>query len=140
MDKKLIAGLVVLAVVGVGAYILLTSYPKEETLKTELLDEKADGQLRGGGAVATPPDQSGLVLVEIKGFNFVGETTTISPGTQITWENKDSALHTVSSLTGLFESGVLNKGQKFSFVFTQKGIYQYKCSLHPEMTGQIIVK
>ena len=139
MDKKLLIGLVLLAIVGVGTYILLTSYPKEETVKSELLEEKT-GSPQGGGSITTPEGQSGLVLVEIKGFNFVGETTTISPGTQIIWENKDSAPHTVSSFTGLFESGVLNKGKKFSFVFTQKGVYQYKCSLHPEMTGQIIVK
>jgi plastocyanin len=59
-------------------------------------------------------------------------------GTTVTWTNNDPSQHTATS-TGNFDSGVLAQGGTFSFTFDTAGTYDYICSLHPNMTGQIVV-
>ena len=78
--------------------------------------------------------------VEISGFAFVPSTLTVSVGTTVTWTNKDSAPHTVTSNDNLFESGNLAKDATFSYTFEQKGTFNYHCKIHPSMTGKIIVE
>ena len=65
---------------------------------------------------------------------------TVKPGTTVTWTNGDDIPHTVVSKTGVFKSKVLDTGDKFSFTFAKPGQFGYFCSLHPHMTGTIIVK
>jgi plastocyanin len=65
---------------------------------------------------------------------------TISAGKTVTWANKDSTTHTVTSSTGLFDSGILNPGQTFSHTFTQARVYSYYCTLHSWMKGNVTVK
>ena len=64
---------------------------------------------------------------------------------QVTWVNEDSAFHSVTSgfygePTELFDSGHLDPYQSFSFTFDEIGIYDYYCTLHPWMDGQVIVE
>ncbi len=64
---------------------------------------------------------------------------------QVTWVNEDSAFHSVTSgfygePTELFDSGHLDPYQSFSFTFDEIGIYDYYCTLHPWMEGQVIVE
>ncbi len=77
--------------------------------------------------------------VEIKGFAFSPGTLTIKVGTTVKWTNQDSVAHTVTSDTGLFDSGDLAAGDTFSFTFTQAGTFAYHCTMHPSMTATIIV-
>ena len=77
--------------------------------------------------------------VVISGFSFNPNELSVKVGDTITWENQDSAVHTVVS-NGLFESEILNKGDKFSFTFDKAGEYSYNCGIHPSMKGKIIVK
>jgi plastocyanin len=65
-------------------------------------------------------------------------TTTV--GKTVTWANKDTTTHTVTSMTGLFDSGILNPGQTFSHTFNQAGVYSYYCTLHSWMKGNVTVK
>jgi plastocyanin len=78
--------------------------------------------------------------VEISGFAFVPSTLTVSVGTTVTWTNKDSVSHTVTSDDNLFDSGTLPTGATFDHTFDQKGTFEYHCSFHPYMTGKIIVE
>ena len=55
------------------------------------------------------------------------------------WTNKDSMAHTVTASNGAFDSGNLDQGAKFSFTFTQEGTYDYVCTYHANMKGQIVV-
>ncbi len=64
---------------------------------------------------------------------------TAKVGQTVTWVNKDSSAHTVTSLTGVFDSGNLNAGDSYSYTFTKAGIYQYLCSYHSWMKGTIMV-
>lgn len=75
---------------------------------------------------------------------FAPQTVTISVGTTVTWTNRTSISHTVTSDDGKsFDSGMANPitaGMTFSFKFTKPGTYKYHCALHPEMmVGTIIV-
>ncbi len=50
------------------------------------------------------------------------------------------AAHTVTALNSEFDSGPLGSGDSFTHVFNTSGTYQYKCSIHPYMTGEVIVQ
>jgi len=78
--------------------------------------------------------------VEISGFAFVPSTLTVSVGTTVTWTNKDSASHTVTSNDNLFNSGTLANGATFEHPFNQKGTFEYHCSIHTFMTAKVIVE
>ena len=91
-----------------------------------------------GAAAATPasPNQ-----VTIGNFTFGPTALVVKPGTTVTWLNGDDIPHTVVAAdTKTFRSKVLDSGDKFSFTFTKPGAYAYFCSIHPHMTGKIVVK
>src|SRR3989338_3599659 len=70
--------------------------------------------------------------VSISGFAFSSKELRVSAGTTVTWNNDDSAPHTVTSDSGSeMDSATLNKGQTYSHTFNQKGIYSYHCTIHP---------
>jgi len=78
--------------------------------------------------------------VNIDNFMFTAMELTIAPGTQVTWVNKDDVPHTVVSVEHKFKSKALDTDEMFSFTFQDPGTYEYFCSVHPKMTGKIIVK
>ena len=78
--------------------------------------------------------------VTIDNFTFKAPVLTVKPGTTVTWTNGDDIPHTVVSKDGLFKSKVLDTGERFTFTFAKPGQFGYFCSLHPHMTGTIVVK
>jgi plastocyanin len=78
--------------------------------------------------------------VQIGNFTFKSPVVIVKPGTTVTWTNGDDIPHTVVSKDGLFKSKVLDTGDKFSFTFAKAGQFGYFCSIHPHMTGTVIVK
>jgi len=64
---------------------------------------------------------------------------TIARGTSIRWVNAGDVLHTSTSNTSLWNSGLLDPGETFSRVFRRAGTFSYTCTLHPAMTGRIVV-
>jgi plastocyanin len=78
--------------------------------------------------------------VTIDNFSFGPMELTIPAGTQVTWINKDDVPHVVLSVDKKFKSKALDTDEKFSFTFQDAGTYEYFCSVHPKMTGKIIVK
>jgi plastocyanin len=78
--------------------------------------------------------------VQIKNFAFVPQLLAVKPGTTVTWTNTDEDPHTVTAADNSFRSTALDTDDKYSFTFTKPGEYGYFCSLHPHMTGKIIVK
>jgi plastocyanin len=72
---------------------------------------------------------------------------TVNAGTSVTWTNNDSTIHTVTSglpeqgsIGILFDSGLINPGKTFTHIFDKTGTFDYSCTLHPFMRGQVIVK
>ncbi len=78
--------------------------------------------------------------VVIDNFSFSPKTFTVPIGATVTWINHDSVPHVVMSADDQFKkSPVLKEGQHFSNTFATTGTYSYLCSIHPRMTGKIIV-
>jgi plastocyanin len=80
------------------------------------------------------------VTVKISNFTFAAPTITVAPGTTVTWINDDDIPHTVVADDKAFRSKVLDTGDRFAFTFTTAGRYGYFCSIHPHMTGVVVVK
>jgi len=78
--------------------------------------------------------------VKIDNFAFAPHRVVVKAGTTVTWINDDDIPHTIASSTKLFKSNALDTKDKFSFTFTTPGAYEYFCSLHPHMTGTIVVE
>jgi plastocyanin len=78
--------------------------------------------------------------VQIKDFMFEPVSLSVKSGSVVTWTNKDDGPHTVASDAGLFRSGALDTGERFTFKFDKPGTYHYVCSVHPKMVGTIVVR
>lgn len=78
--------------------------------------------------------------ISIDNFAFNQETITVPAGTKVTWVNHDDMLHTVADESKSFKSDPLDNGDSFSHVFDKPGTYKYFCSLHPHMTGTVVVQ
>jgi plastocyanin len=88
-------------------------------------------------AVAAGPS---TIEVKIDNFSFTPATLTVKAGTQITWTNADDIPHTVVSDDQSFKSRVLDTDEKFTFTASKPGTYAYFCSIHPKMTGKLVVE
>ena len=78
--------------------------------------------------------------IEIKDFAFNPQTLTVKSGETITWTNRDEEPHTVVSVEKQFKkSTALDTDQSFTITAGAPGTYTYFCSVHPKMTGTIVV-
>jgi plastocyanin len=78
--------------------------------------------------------------IEIKNFAFNPQTITVKSGQTITWINRDEEPHTVVSVEKQFKkSSALDTDQSFTITAGAPGTYTYFCSVHPKMTGTIVV-
>ena len=84
--------------------------------------------------------QAADTQVTIDNFTFNPPRLTVKVGTTVTWTNRDDIPHTVTAKTLAFISKALDTDDTFSFTFAQAGSYAYFCSLHPHMTGTIVVE
>jgi 3',5'-cyclic AMP phosphodiesterase CpdA len=87
----------------------------------------------------TETPTSGLHDVGVDNFSFAPATISVPLGTTITWTNHDDVPHQIVSTEQKFKSPVLDTDGQFSHQFADAGAYKYFCSLHPKMTGQIVV-
>jgi plastocyanin len=95
---------------------------------------------RGFGLSAQ--EKMSTMEVKIDNFSFGPVTLTVPVGTTVTWINRDDIPHTVVSTddSKTFKSKVLDTDEKFFFTFSKAGTYPYFCSIHPKMTGKVIVQ
>ena len=93
-----------------------------------------------GSFTASAQQKPETMEVKIDNFSFGPGTLTVPVGTTITWTNRDDIPHTVVSTEGVFKSKVLDTDEKFSFTFSKAGSYPYFCSIHPKMTGKVVVQ
>jgi plastocyanin len=96
--------------------------------------------LLAGIAVMAAPVGAKDTEAKIENFAFVPQRLTIKAGTTVTWTNADHIPHAVASTTKAFKSELIDTNDKFSFTFTSAGVYEYFCSVHPRMTGTIVVE
>jgi plastocyanin len=87
-------------------------------------------------AFAQPPAPT----VAISNLTFGPQALTVPVGATVTWINQDDLPHTVTAVDKSFRSKPMDTGDKFSFTFAKPGEYAYFCSIHPMMTGKVVVK
>ena len=96
--------------------------------------------LAGSSNVTASDKPSAAATVKIDNFVFGPQTLTVPVGTTVTWTNSDDIPHTSVSTDGVFKSKVLDTDEKFSYTFTKAGTYPYYCTIHPKMTGKVVVQ
>ena len=78
--------------------------------------------------------------ISIDNFSFDPKKLIVTAGSKVTGVNHDAVPHTVVAIDKSFKSSALDTNDQFSFIFTSTSTYEYYCSVHPRMTGKIIVK
>ena len=79
--------------------------------------------------------------IVIKDFHFNPQVLTVKSGEKITWINRDEEPHLVVSVEKQFKkSGPLDTDQEYTITAGAPGTYTYFCSIHPKMTGKIVVE
>ncbi len=78
--------------------------------------------------------------VAVDNFSFSPASLSVASGATVAWTNHDDVPHVIMSTERKFKSPVLDTDESFSHTFDTRGTYQYFCSLHPKMTGQIVVE
>jgi len=96
--------------------------------------------------IATGAGSSSQAICVAANNCFSPNPLTIAPGTTVTWKNTDTTTHVICSgkvtddqCGSVFEDDALKNGQTFQFTFANAGTFDYYCSVHPWMTGQVIV-
>jgi plastocyanin len=79
-----------------------------------------------------------IVDVEIRGYKYIPQNLTVKVGQTVRWTNNDTVLHDVVG-SGI-ESEYLQKGEAFTYTFEEVGTYQYICTVHPWMEGEVIAE
>jgi plastocyanin len=109
------------------------------TTATTATTPTTGGTVTTAGTPTTTAGAGGAQVV-MKNTAFDPATVTIKAGESVTWTNQDPMNHTVVADNGEFKSGDLATGATFSFTFDKAGIYAYHCSIHPSMTGTVVVQ
>ena len=127
-----VIGLVILVIIGVS----LTSIASD--------DDAKETELTVTGDVIMPTKVSRPGCEETDRC-YIPSVIVVDSGNQVTWINEDSAFHSVTSgfygePTELFDSGYLDPFESYTLTFDETGIYDYYCTLHPWMKGQVIVE
>lgn len=91
-------------------------------------------------ATAAQDAKTAPVEVKIDNFSFSPATITVPAGTTVRWTNRDDIPHTVVSDEQKFQSKTLDTDDQYSYTFTKPGTYGYFCSVHPKMTGKVVVQ
>ncbi|MDD5417747.1 MAG: rhodanese-like domain-containing protein [Candidatus Nanoarchaeia archaeon] len=100
------------------------------------LGEFSDGQ---DPEIETTPGTELTALANIVDYDYSPSELHVAVGTTVTWTNEGNMQHTVTSNTGLFDSGLLSNGATFSYAFDTAGTYDYYCIPHPFMIGSVVV-
>ena len=126
-----IIGVVILVIIGIS----LSNITSDDVKETDLT-------VTGDVIMPTKVSRPGC---EENNRCYIPSLIVIEKGKQVTWVNEDSAFHSVTSgfydtPTELFDSGHLDPFESYTLTFDETGIYDYHCTLHPWMKGQVIVE
>ena len=115
---------------------------KQQCAKLVIASMVVAGLFAGAAKSAAQGGQAGASNeVRIDNFSFAPATLTVAKGTTVIWVNRDDIPHTVvSEDKSTFKSKPLDTDQKFSYTFEKPGTYTYFCSIHPKMTGKVVVQ
>ncbi len=146
MNKALIIGLLALALLLSGCTsapttptpqptetpVMTTTQPTETPVPTATITATTTSTPTTTATSTTQATPAG-VAVAISNFTFNPLTITINNGTTVTWTNNDNVAHTVTSVTGVFDSSSISPGSTWSYTFNQTGTFEYGCTIHPSI-------
>lgn len=124
-------------IIGISLGIVILS---QNTIVQDVDDQKT--VLKGDIIMPTKVSRPGCEKID---SCYIPSKIVIKQGNSVTWVNEDVAFHSVTSgyydePSEIFDSGYLDPEESFTFVFENIGIYDYFCTLHPWMKGQVIVE
>lgn len=93
----------------------------------------------GASGAGAAPAAAGRQAVAIDNFAFGPAEVTITVGSAVAWTNLQSARHTATSDTGVWDSDILTQNAAFEFTFNEAGDFAYHCDIHPDMLGVVHV-
>ena len=93
-----------------------------------------------GARAGAKEDAAAKYAVKIDNYSFTPQTITVPAGTTVTWTNADDVPHTVAADDLAFHSKAMDTDEQYSHTFDQPGTYKYFCTVHPKMTGTVIVQ
>ncbi|HZS27378.1 MAG TPA: cupredoxin family copper-binding protein [Candidatus Angelobacter sp.] len=96
------------------------------------------GRTKSFGATAVQDKPA--TEVKIDNFVFAPNPVTVPAGTTIRWTNRDDIPHNVVAEDKSFKSKVMDTDESFTYTFSKPGTYIYFCSIHPRMTGKVVVQ
>ena len=120
-----ILGVIVLLILAVGVYFFMLKYPSA--------NEPVSSSL---GNTSNPIGYN----INIQNYAFSPNITSVTLGSTVIWTNNDPVAHTITSDSGTeLASPLIASGSTFLHKFDTKGIFDYHCSIHPMMKGEIVV-
>lgn len=127
--KILLWIIVIIVVVGGGYWLWKSRYSTTTTVPTSTPTD------------ATSTDVQAANAVSIVNMSFSPAALTVAKGTTVTWTNNDTVGHTVTETDGQTgpASATVAPGKTYSFTFATAGTFKYHCSIHPTMTGTVVV-
>ncbi len=126
----------------IGVVILVTTTFFFSNYSTEENVDETDLLIKGDVIMPTKVSRPGCDETD---RCYIPSLIVIEKGKQVTWVNEDSAFHSITSgfydtPTDLFDSGHLDPFESYTITFDEIGTYDYFCTLHPWMKGQVIVE
>ncbi|TAK15695.1 MAG: hypothetical protein EPO37_09695 [Nitrosarchaeum sp.] len=135
--KRIVIILIIVIIIGISLGIVILS---QNTTVQDVDDQKT--VLKGDVIMPTKVSRPGCEKTD---SCYTPSKIVIKQGNSVTWVNEDVAFHSVTSgyydePSEIFDSGYLDPEESFTFIFENIGIYDYFCTLHPWMKGQVIVE
>jgi plastocyanin len=123
-NKIIFGAIIILVILGIGLYFFMLKNPSANNNNTS--DLLVNNTLE--------------YSVEITGYKFTPALISITNGSTVIWKNNDPVVHTITSDSGTeLASPIIGTNNSYSHKFTTKGIFDYHCSIHPSMKGEIVV-
>jgi len=135
--KRIVIILIIVIIIGISLGIVILS---QNTIVQDVDDQKT--VLKGDVIMSTKVSRPGCEKTD---SCYTPSKIVIKQGNSVTWVNEDVAFHSVTSgyydePSEIFDSGYLDPEESFTFIFENIGTYDYFCTLHPWMKGQVIVE
>lgn len=135
--KRIVIISIIVIIIGITLGIVILS---QNTIVQDIDDQRTI--LKGDVIMSTKVSRPGCEKTD---SCYTPSKIVIKQGGSVTWVNEDVAFHSVTSgyydePSEIFDSGYLDPEESFTFVFENIGTYDYFCTLHPWMKGQVIVE
>lgn len=135
--KRIVIISIIVIIIGIPFGIVILS---QNTIVQNVDDQKTI--LKGDVIMSTKVSRPGCEKTD---SCYTPSKIVIKQGGSVTWVNEDAAFHSVTSgyydePSEIFDSDYLDPEESFTFIFENIGTYDYFCTLHPWMKGQVIVE